>query len=111
MSDVFSEALVEALGDLAPLIVDDIVTGWNFKLAHLKAMQRNVAVASAAMELGSIEGLGQLEMKLTPDVFHYWGSRYGYDIWQDKGWVRRFKQDNPEVTVRNQAKKATILTS
>ena len=48
----------------------------------------------------STEGLGRVRMAVTPDAYHYWGRRLGYECWRDKQFLREFERDNPNVRVK-----------
>lgn len=48
----------------------------------------------------SMDGVGRLRMVITPDAFHYWGRRLGYECWRDKAFLREFERDNPACRVK-----------
>jgi len=74
--------------------------------AKKEAMQS--AVFRNANEARSVEGIGQLDMQIPADAYHYWGQRLGYECWDDETFKKEFKRDNPEVAVRNYAKKTVV---
>lgn len=73
------------------------------------AVREQQAVARAlGTNRKSIDGLGQPTMELTPEVYHHWGQRLGYQCWKDKQFLREFKRDNPEVRVKATGTKAQV---
>ena len=62
------------------------------------ALQREVA--AAAGEHRTADGLGQLKLRITPDAYHFWGQRLGYDCWKDKQFLREFARDNEACRVQ-----------
>lgn len=74
-------------------------------LACLQAFpaQDQLAVALQQAQLRerkSLDGLGAPIAEITPDSFHYWGLREGYDCWRDKGFMREFLRDNPAARLK-----------
>jgi hypothetical protein len=43
-------------------------------------------------------------------AYHHWGSRYGYECWEDNGFVAEFLRDNPQCRVKSEALSPTILS-
>lgn len=70
--------------------------------------QQRVAAASERLDNHWCDGLGELHMRLDPAVYFYWAQRYGPQIWNDKSFVKKFKQDNSEVRVRSRSRKTMI---
>lgn len=84
--------------DLSQLCAD-IQTGWNAQEWLALARQARIAGAIQKLEKAHIEGIGQMEMRLDPYVFHSWGQKYGYQIWNDKQFRKEMMRDNPETKV------------
>lgn len=61
-----------------------------------------------ANEAHSIEGVGHKVASIPADVWHYWGHRLGYECWEDKQFFKEMLRDNPELAVRNYAKKTVV---
>ena len=36
-------------------------------------------------------------------AYHHWGRRYGYECWDDAGFVYEFLRDNPQCRVQNES--------
>jgi len=51
-------------------------------------------------ERKSMDGLGAPIAEITPDAYHYWGQREGYECWRDKGFMREFLRDNPAARIK-----------
>jgi hypothetical protein len=52
---------------------------------------------------------GRLRMRIHPDVFHFWGTKLGYECWQDKdflGWME--KRFGNLVAVKSKSRKPTV---
>lgn len=77
------------------------------EMAH--SSQQRVAAASAALDNCWVEGLGQMHMRLDPNVYWYWTQRCGPGIWSDKSFVRALKRDNPQIAVRSRSPKTTVV--
>ena len=63
------------------------------------AVQAQIA-AEHNQQHRSVDGLGRLRMVVSPDAFHYWGRRLGYECWRDKAFLNEFERDNPAVRVK-----------
>jgi len=48
----------------------------------------------------SMDGMGAPTLEITPEAYHYWGQRMGYECWNDKGFIAEFKRDNPAARVK-----------
>lgn len=79
------------------------------ELALARANQLKLAEFHRNMESATIDGIGQHIMRITPESYHYWGNRLGYDCWGDKGFRKEFLRDVPEARVKYVARKQTIL--
>jgi hypothetical protein len=79
------------------------------ELALAKAEQLKLAEFHRNIESATVEGIGQHIMRVTPESYHYWGNRLGYECWGDRGFRKEFLRDNPEARVKYTARKQTIL--
>ena len=70
--------------------------------------QRKVAAASARLEDCYREGIGECHMRVDPVVFFNWVQREGPNVWNDPGFIKAFKRDNPDVRVLAKPAKVTI---
>jgi hypothetical protein len=69
---------------------------------------QDMAARALPVETKSIEGLGRLRMVITPDAFHYWGRRLGYECWRDHQFLREFERDNPAVRVKSRGTRIQV---
>lgn len=107
--DQFARQLAEAYGegfvrDFCKSITDELSA--KAELAH--ASQRKVAEATARLDQRYMDGLGECHMRVDAEVFWNWVHREGKDVWNDKGFIKRFKADNPDVRVLTKPPKLTI---
>ena len=79
------------------------------ELALAKASQLKLAEFHRNIESATVEGIGQHIMRVTPESYHYWGNRMGYECWGDKGFRKEFLRDNPEARVKYTPRKASII--
>ena len=86
----------------------ELIRGFDMQRVRAKKEAMQSAVYRNANEAHSVEGIGQLDMQIPADAFHYWGQRLGYECWDDEQFKKEFKRDNPEVAVRNYAKKTVV---
>jgi hypothetical protein len=85
--------------EMLATLCQDIQVGWNAQEWLVKARQARIAKATQLLEKSHIEGVGECHMRVDSYIYHTYGKKYGYAIWNDKNFVREFKRDNPEVRV------------
>jgi hypothetical protein len=73
------------------------------------ASQQRIATATQRLDHSFMDGLGELHMRVDAEVFWHWARKEGKDCWNDKGFIREFKRDNPDVRVLNRPRKTSIL--
>ncbi len=91
------------LSELSPAVVEEFRKGRHAR--EVATLQKQPALQDMiAMEHNrqhrSIDGLGRLRMVISPDAFHYWGRRLGYECWRDKQFLNEFERDNANVRVK-----------
>jgi hypothetical protein len=95
-----------------PSILRDVervlINGWRREEILATAEAKQNAAFGHANEAHSIEGVGQMVARIPPYAFHYWGQRLGYECWEDDQFMKEFMRDNPEVAVKNYAKKTAV---
>lgn len=82
------------------------------ELAVAQERQNKLAEFHSAMrtdEAQTVDGLGQCVMRVTPEAYHYWGRRLGYECWRDGQFRHEFRRDNPAARVKYAPRKAVIL--
>ncbi len=90
------------LGDLAPLVKEELRTGWHASMVTAELRQRRIKAASdrLAEARQSIDGLGQHTMSIDMDSYLYW-DRELPGCWKDKGFRDEFAKANPHVRVQS----------
>jgi hypothetical protein len=73
------------------------------------ARQKRIAEANARLEQSWMEGFGEQHMSIDAEVFFHWVRKLGKDCWNDPGFIREFKRDNPEVIVKARKRNASII--
>jgi predicted dithiol-disulfide oxidoreductase (DUF899 family) len=73
------------------------------------ASQRRIAAATERLDTMFMDGLGELHMRVDPEVFFHWVRKEGKDCWNDKNFIREFKRDNPDVRVLARSRKTSVL--
>jgi hypothetical protein len=110
MSDILTgEDVGDEIMDLVRKRLFDMAEA---ELAVAHERQCKLAEFHAAMrtdEAHTVEGMGQLVMRVTPESYHYWGRRLGYECWRDGQFRREFHRDNPSARVKYAPRTATII--
>ena len=90
------------LSAVDPRVVDELVKGRLAKdaLTLQRAPENQLRLARENQgDWGSLDGLGAPTLNITPEAYHYWGRRLGYECWRDKQFLREFKRDNPACRI------------
>lgn len=95
----FFDGIEDDLGDLAPHVRDELISGIHAERVMAAQSQRNIAEANERLEQACIEGLGQKMMSVDLSVWHFWNQKYP-GCWKDKGFRRDIARDNPDVRVK-----------
>ena len=85
-------------------VVSELLKGRHAKntLTLLKAPETQLRLARENnVEHRSIDGLGQPRLSITPEAYHYWGQRLGYQCWSDKQFLNEFERDNPACRIKS----------
>lgn len=56
----------------------------------------------------NIDGIGECVARIPAEAYFYWMARKGYGCWQDKGFIREYIRDNPEVRVKSVSRRTTV---
>lgn len=81
-------------------ILKELKTGYQRELVNAEIHQKRIAKQSEQVHR-SIDGVGQLRMRVDPTLYHHWGQKIGYECWRDKQFLREVERDNPEVRVKS----------
>lgn len=104
--DGLAEFITNLPGDLPRQVVDELCRGW--RIDQYLAEERQRQIAAAQPEKCTIDGLGQTVLSITPDSFHFWGQKLGYQCWKNKQFRREFARDNPDARVRTVPRKTCL---
>lgn len=69
-------------------------------MVNAEVQQKRIQGSNRQNEFRSIEGIGQLRMRVDPTLYHHWGQKIGYDCWKDNQFLKEVERDNPEVRVK-----------
>lgn len=64
--------------------------------------------ANNSREYRHVNGMGEMKAQIPATAYHYWGQREGYQVWQDKKFMRKYLQDNPDVRVNTKSDKIQV---
>jgi len=93
------EILSEIPGDQAAGIKQELVDQFNAKAVRAEARQDAIAADHAAQPLRSMEGIGSLTLSIDPQIYHWWRVRVP-GCWQDSDFVKWFKRNFPQCSVK-----------
>lgn len=109
MSDLAVE-LEADLGDMAPLVTEELRTGWHASMVTAEMRQRRIKAASdlLATARNSVEGIGQHTMSVDFDTYIYWNNLLP-GCWKDKAFRDEFAAANPHTRVTTTAKPLIVV--
>lgn len=99
----------EFVDDFARTLTDEVKAEQEVAHSHAKGRQRRIAEATSRLEHSYLDGLGEMHMRVDADVFFNWVLREGRDVWNDPGFIKAFKRDNPDVRVLTKSRKAMVV--
>ncbi len=90
------------LGDLAPLVKEELARGWHFSMVTAEMRQRRIKAASDRLAAArhSMDGIGQHTMSVDFDTYMYW-DRELPGCWKDKTFRDEFAAANPHTRVQS----------
>ncbi len=90
------------LGDLAPLVTEELRVGWHAKMVTAEMRQRRIKAASDRLAAArhSMDGIGQHTMSVDFDTYMYW-DRELPGCWKDKTFRDEFAAANPHTRVQS----------
>jgi len=86
--------------ELHAAMLKEFKTGWNFQKVMAEAQTQSVGKVNQ-IRAKSIDGIGQLQMRVNADSFHFWGQKLGYDCWKDKAFRKRYMEKNDYCKVNS----------
>lgn len=69
-------------------------------LEHIRAQKEQDRLARHFREAKSIDGIGELQMRVHSTAYHDWGIKLGFDCWKDEGFKKYFRKIAPETRVK-----------
>jgi hypothetical protein len=89
-------------------LCNDIQHGWDAQRYLTMARQARIAKACQMLDKAHIEGVGQHTMKVDNFAFHSYGQEFGYSVWNDPDFIKKYKRDNPEVIIKHDRRKNKV---
>lgn len=97
------------MGDLAPLVKEELQRGWHASMVMAEMRQRQIKAASDRLAgiRRTVEGIGQHVMSIDFDSYIFWNQQLP-GCWKDKGFREDFAKANPHTRVES-TPSATII--
>jgi hypothetical protein len=76
-------------------MLEEFRSGWNLRKVQAEAARKLIAETNKTGHHFT-EGLGQLKARIPIDFYQHMKFLFGPDIWQDKKFLERILQENPE---------------
>ena len=110
MPTISENIIVPGAGDLTKEVIEELRTARNLELVQASVRQRKLAQAEQVVTGGERKNLsfGRLRMRITPEAYHYWGGRLGYECWDDDEFLREYENQNEEVRINSKGKHGLI---
>jgi len=110
MPTIQENIVVPGAGDLTKEVIEELRTARNLELVQAQVRQRKLAQAEQVVTGGERKNLsfGRLRMRITPEAYHYWGGRLGYECWEDKQFLHEFEKQNEAVKINSKGKHGVI---
>jgi hypothetical protein len=87
----------------------ELIHGWNIRKVQNEAAVRRRAAFNHSGKANTVEGLGQLMLRVPPDVWHFWEMKLGRGCWSDKGFLNYMRKHNPELFVKSTTKTQVVV--
>ena len=112
MPTIQENIIVPGAGDLTTELIEELRTARNLELVQASVRQRKLAQAEQVVSNGERKNLsfGRLRMRITPEAYHYWGRRLGYECWNDKQFLHEFEKQNDAVRINSKGKQNMIVS-
>ena len=112
MPTIQENIIVPGAGDLTKEVIEELRTARNLELVNASVRQRKLAQAEQVVSGGERKNLsfGRLRMRITPEAYHYWGGRLGYECWDDDQFLREFERDNEQARINSKGKHNMIVS-
>lgn len=87
-------------GETLRVMEQEFRRGAQLNAVKAEVEQRSIGHANRR-EARATDGVGELKARISPESFHYWGQRLGYECWQDKAFLDEYLRDNPDSRVKS----------
>jgi hypothetical protein len=104
--DGLADYIMSLPGDLSQAVIDELCHGRRMDQVTAEINQQKIAAQQP--EQTWVDGIGQHTMSITPEAYHYWGQRLGYQCWRSKEFRREYARDNPGARVRSVPRKTCV---
>ena len=111
MPTIQENIIVPGAGDLTKEVIEELRTARNLEEVNASVRQRKLAQAEQVVSNGTRKNLsfGRLRMRITPEAYHYWGRRLGYECWDCQQFLREYERDNESVRINSRSEKVSVL--
>jgi len=93
--------------DVITEVCNEIIAGWQMKIQIARAAQARKKAEMDRLAGYALEGIGQHTLSVDRESFMYWGTREGFDCWEDDSFLREYHRDNETARVKT-LRKATV---
>ena len=100
VSQSIATSLEEVEPALKKAIIEELKNAYRMEMVQSGINHRKIAKFNYNNEARSIDGVGELKMRVDPTHFHYYGAKYGYDCWRDEGFIKDVGKVHPELKVK-----------
>lgn len=90
-------------GELLKPMLEEFRSGWALRKVQAEAARKLIAETNKTGHKFS-DGVGQLRARIPIDFYQHMKFMFGHDIWQDKKFLNRVLQENPEFKPTVEAK-------
>lgn len=94
--DVFNGADM----DVIDAVCKEIIAGWQMKIQLARAAQARKKAEMDRLAGYALEGIGQHTLSVDRESFMYWGTREGFECWDDDEFLREYARDNETARVK-----------
>ena len=93
--------------DVIDAVCHEIIAGWQMKIQLARAAQARKKAEMDRLAGYALEGIGQHTLSVDRESFMYWGTREGFECWDDDEFLREYARDNETARVTT-LKKTTV---
>ena len=95
-------------GDLLKPMLEEFRSGWHLRKVQAEAARKLISEANKR-EHSQVDGLGQLKARIPIEFYQHMKFMFGPHIWNDKKFIERVLQENPEFRPRVTKKTSIII--